>query len=109
MVSSFLTRLVFLLTLICTTSAIETKNVGLGEFCGGIPPHPKYFEQMSKTGAVNAPEIVYICPPRTCCRHGACNCDDLPDGSMIGSVLDAQGIRTCQKVAERPMLHMIAS
>ncbi|ODM90972.1 hypothetical protein Ocin01_15712 [Orchesella cincta] len=39
------------------------------------------------------------CPPGTTCRTGACNCDDLSDGSVTGISQDSNGNRVCRKVA----------
>lgn len=40
-----------------------------------------------------------VCSPGSSCRGGACNCDDLADGTMTGLSQDNEGTRVCRNLA----------
>lgn len=45
-------------------------------------------------------EVEYVCPPGTSCRNAACNCDDLPDNTVMGNSYNySSEKRECRRVA----------
>lgn len=44
-------------------------------------------------------DVEKVCAPGSSCRNGACNCDDLADGTLMGISQDQNGFRVCRRVA----------
>ncbi|CAL8085713.1 unnamed protein product [Orchesella dallaii] len=70
-------------------------NVDIGGHCalGAAPVGPGGSWQVVEK------DVEKVCAQGTTCRKGACNCDDLPDGTVTGLSSDAEGNRACRHVA----------
>ncbi|CAL8085508.1 unnamed protein product [Orchesella dallaii] len=70
--------------------------VEVGEYCDldSAPSGHKGSSWSVVEGAVEKQ-----CPSGTTCRNGACNCDDLQDGTIMGISQDSNGGRVCRRVA----------
>jgi len=74
----------------------RTENVEPGECC--LPYGNPYGPGGAFLKVKNA--VKKICAEGTSCRKGACNCDDLEDGTVMGLSYDpTEETRTCRRVA----------
>lgn len=73
----------------------RTLQVGVGDHClpGAAPVGPGGSFQVVERG------VKKVCAPGTSCRNGACNCDNLRDGTITGQSVDTNGNRSCKRVA----------
>lgn len=99
---SFTVALAFVLGLaivpeLINAASVKVVNVGIGDHCalGAAPVGPGGSWQIVEK------DVKKVCADGTSCRNGACNCDDLPDGTVMGMSVDDQGNRACKRVAEQ--------
>lgn len=94
------------LALVCTLATVlgqryRTLKVGVGGHCalGAAPVGPGGSFQVVERG------VRKVCTRGTSCRSGACNCDNLSDGTVMGISVDSNGSRTCKRVAGQKCYH----
>jgi len=70
-------------------------NVDIGDHCalGAAPVGPGGSWQIVEK------DVEKVCAEGTSCRSGACNCDDLKDGTVMGMSADNEGKRNCRRIA----------
>lgn len=76
--------------------AITVKNVDIGEHCalGAAPVGPNGSWQIVEKN------VQKICAPGSSCRKGACNCDNLGDGTVMGMSMSMDNDkRVCRRIA----------
>ncbi|ODM99045.1 hypothetical protein Ocin01_07644 [Orchesella cincta] len=97
MTSTFSIIVVISLIALVNADTIKKRivNVDIGGHCslGAAPVGPGGSWQVVEK------DVEKVCAKGTSCRKGACNCDDLPDGTVTGLSSDAQGNRVCRNVA----------
>ncbi|CAL8085720.1 unnamed protein product [Orchesella dallaii] len=93
----FIVLLIVLLITLVSSEPTKKKvvNVEIGGHCdlGAAPVGPGGSWQVVEK------DVEKVCAKGSSCRTGACNCDDLRDGTVTGQSVNAQGNRVCKRVA----------